>query len=224
MSQTRCRSPYSHPFLFIRRARAVIQSRFLCHYCGRVSRSGYVCSINLNGGRSAVSEGVEIYSDPQIITESFRKACYLYVVFISNFVLFHLPLGTLLNFPSPPPKASGSTFLKPLGFLLFRGCGSSRSSMTSTNSSSLGGGGALLTVSSTIIVSLLLEALRGDRGDGVRSRRTSSITTSLSVTLDGTFVLCGDGLRGELRRDGALREGDRECRRMTSSSTTDERP
>lgn len=122
---------------------------------------------------------------------------------------FHLRLDTLLNLPSPPPKASGSTFLKPDGFLGLRGEGSSRSSITSTNSSSLGaGGGGLLIVSSTTTVSLTLEVLRG--GGGVRSRRTSSITTSLADTLDSTTVLRGDDLRVEGRREGALREGDRE--------------
>ena len=121
--------------------------------------------------------------------------------------------------------------MKPLGFLVLRGGGSSCSSITSTNSSSLGagGGGLLIVVSSTTMVSLLLEFLRGG-GVRVRSRRTSSITCSLSTdTLDATTVLRGDDLRGEDlrgedRREGALREGDRERRRMTSSSTTDELP
>ena len=59
----------------------------------------------------------------------------------------------------------------------------------------------------------------------MRSRRTSSITTSLSDTLDVAAGLRGDGLRGgEDLREGALREGDLERRRMTSSSTTDDRP
>lgn len=76
------------------------------------------------------------------------------------------------------------------------------------------------------MVSLLLEFLRGG---GVRSRRTSSITTSLSDTVDAATVLRGDDLRGddlrgEDRREGALRDGDRERRRMTSSSTIDELP
>ena len=48
------------------------------------------------------------------------------------------------------------------------------------------------------------------------------MTTSLSDTLDAT--LRGDDLRGEDRREGALREGDREWRRITSSSTIDELP
>ena len=58
----------------------------------------------------------------------------------------------------------------------------------------------------------------------MRSRRTSSITTSLADTLDATTVLRGDDLRVEGRREGALREGDRERRRIISSSTTDDLP
>ena len=76
-----------------------------------------------------------------------------------------------------------------------------------------------------MMVSLLLELLRGDGGDGVRSRGTSCITTTLSDLLDATVGLRGDDLRGEDRRtEGALRGGDRERRRMTSSSTIDELP
>ena len=67
-----------------------------------------------------------------------------------------------------------------------------------------------------VSLSLLLEALRG----GGVACRTSSITTSLSDLLDMT-LLRGDDLRGE---DRTLRVGDRERRRMTSSSTTDEAP
>ena len=57
----------------------------------------------------------------------------------------------------------------------------------------------------------------------MRSRRTSSITT-LADSLDSATVLRGDDLRGEDRREGALRGGDRDRRRMTSSSTIDELP
>ena len=134
---------------------------------------------------------------------------------------YPLRLDTRLNFPSPPPKASGSTCLNPgtlLDLLPLRG-GGSCSSITSTKSSC--GGGALLVVvvSSTIMVSFLrLEALRGG---GVGSRRTSSITTSLSDTLDATCLLRGGDLRGE---DRGLRDGDRERRRIISSSTTEDRP
>ena len=68
-----------------------------------------------------------------------------------------------------------------------------------------------------VSLSLLLEALRG----GGVACRVSSITTSLSDLLDAMTLLGGDDLRGE---DRTLRGGDRERRRMTSSSTTDEAP
>ena len=83
------------------------------------------------------------------------------------------------------------------------------------------GGGALLTVSSTTIVSLslLLEFLRGF-GEWCR---ISSTICSLSDTEDATR---GDGLRGDDLRgeERGLRGGDRDRRRMTSSSTTEDRP
>lgn len=68
------------------------------------------------------------------------------------------------------------------------------------------GGGALL-VSSTITVSLLV-SLRG----GLRFRDTSIV--SLRDRLEG-------GLRGELRR-GELRRGERDLRRTTTSSSTED--
>ena len=73
-------------------------------------------------------------------------------------------------------------------------------------------------VSSTITVSLRLELLRGGGGVGVRPRRTSSMTTSLCETLDAVLR------REDRRAEGALRGGDRERRRITSSSMIDERP
>ena len=201
-------SPYLQPLPLNSPALDVPPNRFTsCHCCGCVARCGYAWSI--------------VRADP------LRRGPLRCLITICcnhlKIYTYHLRLDTRLNFPSPPPKASGSTCLNPgtrLALLLLRG-GGSCSSITSTKSSC--GGGALLVVvvSSTIMVSFLrLEALRG--GGGVGSRRTSSITTSLSDTLDATCLLLrGGDLRGE---DRGLRDGDRERRRMISSSTTEDRP
>lgn len=115
---------------------------------------------------------------------------------------------TFLKGLLPPPNSSGSTVLKPLAFLLLSLGAGLCSSITSTISSSCCLAGLL--VSSMTTVSLLLSLL----GGGVLSRVLLTSITSLADGVEG-------GLRGDdLRGDDSRLLRDRECRRMTSSSTT----
>lgn len=101
---------------------------------------------------------------------------------------------TFLTGLLPPPKASGSTCLKPPDFLLLSRRTGLCSSITSTISSSGSLSGSLtgLLVSSMITVSLLLSLL----GGGVRSLCTLLTSmTSLADRVEGG--LRGDDLRGD---------------------------
>ena len=106
----------------------------------------------------------------------------------------------------PPPKASGSTVLYPLGFLLLSlGGGGLCSSITSTRSSSTGLlVSSIMTLSSTLL-SLLggVSLLDGERvlsllgGERVLSLVLLTSMTSLADTVDGDGGLRGDDLRGD---------------------------
>ena len=83
--------------------------------------------------------------------------------------------------------------------------------MTSTMSSSVLSVLAGLLVSSIMTVSLSLSLLGG------------VLVLSLSLVLLISMTSLADRLEGGLRGDDRRLLGERECRRMTSSSTTDER-
>ena len=85
--------------------------------------------------------------------------------------------------------------------------------MTSTMSSSVLSVLAGLLVSSIMTVSLSLSLLGG----------VLVLSLSLSLVLLISMTSLADRLEGGLRGDDRRLLGERECRRMTSSSTTDER-